>query len=432
MATNTNPITILDSNLYQMTLPNGLSVIYSRNFFHTKNFIKFIFNYGFQDALDGTAHLLEHLVASNCDSKNTSELFKIRDNACTTSFSTIYYSYPEEDKLYDYIKDYINSFSRSDSFKKRINDEKQIIAIEHGERLDNYSINSYFVNQIYPFAIDDLKVFNNVLKIKDNDVLEAFNKYYIPNNCTLFLTSSDDPLTVYDKLSNLTASWITKNKIEKTALSLPINLPESFATQIDSKVNHLYYSKKIDLTEENFLNLIVLKCFFKNYDNYIDSIFTETRLNKPLTYSPTLNIDENRGIITFIASTLPQKTTNLFTALKEFKNNYLTVIEQNKINEALTSLEKEYLYYDNNIMTKMEYYYDYNITPIAWIDNNQSKIYEMKNNPEIFIEFVDKIFHDNDWKLYINGRIDAEQAKELDCRIQENNVIKALDYTFLT
>ncbi|MBC7474120.1 MAG: insulinase family protein [Candidatus Sericytochromatia bacterium] len=211
-----------NKNVFEKKLPNGLDVIVVEN--HTVPLATVVIaakngGYTETDEYNGLSHFYEHMFfKGNAVLPNQGKFHeKIRElginyNGFTTREAVVYYFTLPESKVNDGIK-FMNDAIRTPLFDaKEIEKEKGAVLGEYdrNESSPSFHLDRAIDQKVYwkYFSRVDVIGYRNVIQTVDKKKMVIIqNKFYIPNNCALFVVGDVKHNDVFKKVDSLFSNW---------------------------------------------------------------------------------------------------------------------------------------------------------------------------------------------------------------------------------
>ncbi|WP_368489902.1 M16 family metallopeptidase [Clostridium sp. BJN0013] len=272
----------------------------------------------------GISHFIEHMLFKGTMSRSNKKLNMDLENlggeynAYTDNTSTVYSvtSLREElEKSVDIISDMLmNSIFPP----KEIEKEREVILSEIRSSRDD--IEDYSFDRINKIAFKKSALRYNVAgnkkdinKFTRENLLEFYNRYYVPNNCYISVVSSYGHEKVYDLIHRYFNKWKVKD-FKRNDIIFEYNTPckkISFKKDIEQSTI-LYLFTFNGLSEKQELALRILNHKFGGSNNSI--LFTKLREERGLAYDVYTDLDLDDGVKTLYVYTSVSEE-NLETAV---------------------------------------------------------------------------------------------------------------------
>lgn len=298
----------------------------------------------------GLAHFTEHMFFTGTKSQNKQEISKeyfdfVDVNAYTNTKYIKFCGDVFTNELGQYLSCVAKLISESTFSQKNVDGEKKVVLQEIVEDSDRYSRVALRELAYQLYSQDYLR--NGVLgnkksveSITSKDVKDFVKKYFVANNCDIFVVST----LSFEKVKRL----VGHNLLKK--LSINTNLPNFDNTNLVVTDKWIATNKKADI-DKNFLSvafkfnfgynehakLAILDTSCGAMSNITDGVLKELRLEKGLVYSGGFYIDINKDNIALIFKTELSRE-NIKETLT-ILSNYLKRVKDKGIEEELIKQE---------------------------------------------------------------------------------------------
>ena len=329
----------------------GAKLVYEKNKVNKISNISIDFRCGSScdDEKFGLSNLTEHMFFTGTKDKNKQEITKeyfdfVGVNACTNSKYIKFGGDIFGTELGEYLSLVAKLITDSTFSQKNLDEEKKVVLQEIVEDNDNYSFIAsremayclYNKEYLRKGALGDKK---SVESITSKDIKNFVKKYFVANNCQIFVAST----LTFKKIKQL----VENNLLSK----LPVNhnLPEyeenevtdewiSSLKKIDADKNFLNVGFKFNFGSNSFDKIITTDFLSSVMSNITDGILKELRLEKGLVYSGGFYISMCKNSLALIFKTVLAKENIKHTM--QILADYLKHIKHNGIDKEL--IEQEY------------------------------------------------------------------------------------------
>ena len=298
----------------------------------------------------GIAHFIEHMLFKGTESRTNEKLNSDLENLggeynaytdfnCTVYSATIL-SEELENSLILFGDMLLNSTFPIDEIEK----ERGVILSEIRTSKDDIEDLSFKrVNEIAfkysPLREDPIGSENIIKKVARKQLVDFYNKYYLPNNCFISIVSPFEHEDIISMVNKYFGNW-TKKKFEKKKIIFEHHqfVKEiSYKKEIEqSTILYLYTFNGLSKDEE--LALRILNHKFGESSNSI--LFRELREERGLSYDVYTHLDTSNNV----------KTLYIYTAVSE--EDVDEAIEV--IDTAIKDIESEKIVFDDNTIALMK------------------------------------------------------------------------------
>jgi predicted Zn-dependent peptidase len=283
----------------------------------------------------GISHFIEHMLFKGTKSRTYEELNDELEflggeyNAYTDYTSTVYTISCLEEEIKNAINILgdmiINPAFNSDEIEK----ERGVILAEMRASKDDIEDLSFKrTNEVAfnnnPLKYDVAGLEENVKSYKRKDLLNYYNKYYLPNNALVTMVSSYDHSEAFEEIKKVFSDWKMGEKTNKSFVQ-ENNLPKSVTT-IKNNIEQntiVYLYTFYNLSNDLELPLRILNHRLGESSNSL--LFREVREKRGLAYDIYTSIDMTNNV----------KTLYIYTAVGEEDLN--SAIEA--IDETISSIK---------------------------------------------------------------------------------------------
>lgn len=268
----------------EFKLNNGLKVYY---LFNPKSLISFVqlwYHIGSaqeEKEKNGIVHLLEHLFFKGTKEVPAEQFSRIiqkcggTSNAFTSEEKVCFYETIPTEKLELVLKMEADRMVNLNLTEEKFKDEKKVILEEYKERIQNQPIVKPLIKirkEIFgehPFSRDPAGNEETISNIKFEDVLNYYNDFFHPENCSIILASSID----IENIKNLIEIFFAKleKKGKKPEPIPPFKKPQKEYVETKIPLKATIFSKAyfLEKREEDFFPLNILHNLLGSQDNSI-------------------------------------------------------------------------------------------------------------------------------------------------------------------
>ncbi|MDZ4785118.1 MAG: pitrilysin family protein [bacterium] len=335
--------------VHEKTLTNGLKLIGEINPAAKSVAMGFFVKTGARDETPkeaGISHFLEHMMFKGTESRNTLDItfalgnMAAKSNAYTSEEGTVYYAavLPE---YFGNLKEILCDMLRPSLDPKEFDVEKKVILEEialyqdrpHYYLFENMS-RDYFGN--HPAGNSVLGTTQTVGSISRDEMLDYFERRYLPSNMTLVATGNYDWNKFAEDAENYCGKWQT-GKVERTFSKFTFNKVEKNYKKKDlSQVHFAMLSEAPSCKEEERYPLGVLSVILG--DGSGSKLYWEL-VDKGLAEAAEVDIDEKEdtGAMMVYAATEPKNLEKVEKILKRILKTPADFTEE-ELNRAKTKL----------------------------------------------------------------------------------------------
>lgn len=298
----------------------------------------------------GISHFIEHMLFKGTKSRNNERLNVNLEtlggeyNAYTDNSSTVYSItalWIELEKSLDIISDMLmNSIFPADEIEK----ERDVILSEirtNKDDIEEYSFRK--TNELAfkkgPLRYDITGNEDSVSKFQRDDLIEFYNRYYVPNNCFISVVSSYEHEKIYNLVLKYFGVWKYK-EFSRNKIIVEKNFPcKKVSYKRDIEQNTIIYLFSFyGLSEKDELALRILNHKFGESSNSI--LFRKLREEEGLAYDIYSDLDLSDYI----------KTLYIYTSVREENiRDAVSVIE-----DCINKMKNEKVNFNDNTMTLMK------------------------------------------------------------------------------
>ena len=298
----------------------------------------------------GIAHFIEHMLFKGTESRTNEKLNSDLENlggeynAYTDFNCTVYSATILSEELENSLTLFGDMLLNSTFPKIEIEKERGVILAEIRTSKDDIEDLSFKrVNEIAfkdsPLREDTIGSENIIKKITRKQLVDFYNKYYVPNNCVISIVSPFEHEDIIGLVNKYFGSWTMKNFEKKKIITENHQFVKeiSYKKEIEqSTILYLYTFNGLSKDEE--LALRILNHKFGESSNSI--LFRELREERGLSYDVYTHLDTSSNV----------KTLYIYTAVSE--ENVDEAIEV--IDTAIRDIENEKIVFDDNTISLMK------------------------------------------------------------------------------
>lgn len=298
----------------------------------------------------GIAHFIEHMLFKGTESRTNEKLNSDLENlggeynAYTDFNCTVYSATILSEELENSLILFGDMLLNPTFPMEEIEKERGVILSEIRTSKDDIEDLSFKrVNEIAfkysPLREDTIGSENIIKKVTRKQLVDFYNKYYVPNNCFISIVSPFEHEDIIRMVNEYFGSW-TKKEFEKKKILFEHHqfVKEiSYKKEIEqSTILYLYTFN--GLTKDEELALRILNHKFGESSNSI--LFRELREERGLSYDVYTHLDTSNNV----------KTLYIYTAVSE--ENVDEAIEV--IDTAIKDIESEKIVFDDNTIALMK------------------------------------------------------------------------------
>ena len=256
----------------------------------------------------GISHFIEHMLFKGTKDRTYEELNDELEflggeyNAYTDYTSTVYTISCLEEELINAIEIIGDMIINPDFNSEELEKERGVILTEMKASKDDIEDLSFkrtnevaFKNNPLRFDVAGLE--KNVKAYKKNDLLDFYNKYYLPNNSLVTIVSSLEHEEAFNEIKKVFSPWKAGEKKE-VVISGENNIPKSVTT-IKNNIEQntiVYLYTFYDLSKDLELPLRILNHRLGESSNSL--LFREVREKRGLAYDIYTSIDMTNSVKT--------------------------------------------------------------------------------------------------------------------------------------
>ncbi|MEG2353463.1 MAG: pitrilysin family protein [Clostridium sp.] len=277
----------------------------------------------------GISHFIEHMLFKGTKTRTNEGLngdieeLAGECNAYTDYMSTVYSMVAMAEEMEGALEILADMVINSNFPEEEIEKERGVILSELKTSKDDVEDLSFrminkeaFENS--PLRYEVLGEEKNLRGFKRDDLIKYFNKYYVPNNCTISVASKYDHADVVKLVEKYFANWISK-EFKRGIIPIEDNKPGahiSYKRDIEQNtIIYLYTFHGLNKYDELVLRILNHKLG----DSSNSILFRELREKRGLAYDVYSNIDCSQNV----------KTLYIYTAVDEENvNEAIDVINQ--------------------------------------------------------------------------------------------------------
>lgn len=292
----------------------------------------------------GISHFIEHMLFKGTKTRNYEELNDELEflggeyNAYTDYTSTVYTISCLEEEIKNAINILGDMIINPAFDSEELEKERGVILAEMRASKDDIEDLSFkrtneaaFKNN--PLRYDVAGLERNVKSYKRNDLLEYYNRYYIPNNSLITMVSSFDHDDAFNEIKKVFSPWKAGEK-ENKVISEEINIPKSVTTIKENIEQNtiVYLYTFYNLSKDLELPLRILNHRLGESSNSL--LFREVREKRGLAYDIYTSIDMTNNVKTLYIYTSvgEEDLSSAIEAIDEtiysVKNGDLAIVER--------------------------------------------------------------------------------------------------------
>ncbi|MDR0971761.1 MAG: insulinase family protein [Bacteroidales bacterium] len=230
-----------------------------------------------------------------------------------------YFQKKYKDELFDYFSQIILSPTfeerEKEIYMQRL-EKQHYINMEKTEYIARVVFNSLLFGDGNPYG--KYAITNDYSSLKRDDIINFYNKFYLPSNCSIILSGGiDEEIISLVKKSFSLKTW-KESKIEASikGIDYPENKRKERVLELDNKVQASIVMGCLtaNIHNEDFISLDVLNCLLGGY--FGSRLMKNVREDKGYTYGISSSLYSYKDVGVFlIASSLKKKSIS--NALKE-------------------------------------------------------------------------------------------------------------------
>ncbi len=283
----------------------------------------------------GISHFIEHMLFKGTKNRTYEELNDELEflggeyNAYTDYTSTVYTISCLEEELINAI-DILGDMIINPAFNsEELEKERGVILAEMRASKDDIEDLSFkrtnevaFKNNPLRFDVAGLE--KNVKAYKRNDLLEYYNKYYLPNNSLITIVSSLEHEDAFNEIKKVFSTW-KPGEVKEIEISIENNISKSVTTIKDNIEQNtiVYLYTFYNLSKDLELPLRILNHRLGESSNSL--LFREVREKRGLAYDIYTSIDMTNNVKTlYIYTSVGEE--DLESAVEAIDETILSVV----------------------------------------------------------------------------------------------------------
>lgn len=356
-------------------LNKGAVLRYVKNNISQTTAVEICFDCGARcDTVPGLAHFTEHMFFTGTKDLNKEQVTKryydfINVNAFTSTKDIYFAGNIFSHKLKDYLLVVADMIKNSTFSKKAVENEIPVVQQEIVRGADKHNFFAFDTNK---FNITNLPVYKDgilgskesVASITSKDVKSFVKKYFVANNCSIYISSPYSAGKVKNIINKYFISALNENNLEKLPLYYDDVQNDRFLKikNVDIKKNYLFLNFIYDKTVYDFeFNRYAM--LFRDVLNDVSAgIMNPLRLEKGLVYSASAytNRTDKASIMSINTECNTQNINKVLETVSEyFKNLYKKGITANQLKLAKQLYNYEIASKEPSVRGEMHRLYDY-------------------------------------------------------------------------
>lgn len=332
---------------------SGLTLLYSKNKINKSTVLDISFGCGARcdGDLAGLSHFCEHMFFTGTRQLDKQAVTKryydfIKVNAYTDTKTITFTGSIFTNKLPDYLSVVADMICNSKFGKAEVEEEKKVVIQEIVRDKDNVKrrAGALFDYQLYGLEASKNRVLGNeqsVMKITPKDVKSYVKKYFVKNNCTIYIST---PLS-FNKTKNIIKKYFEQVIPLSNMEALPYNIEEFqhesmvLDTQKIDK-NYVKMAFIFDSQEDRFRHRCILNLLSNMIDDFGEGIMKVLRLEKNLVYSIGVNYThlKDKSALIISTETSSENVKPYIDGVAEYLNNIRKHgFTQEQLDKKLTS-----------------------------------------------------------------------------------------------
>lgn len=298
----------------------------------------------------GIAHFVEHMVFKGTKNMNNEQLNQQLEqrggeyNAYTDYNCTVYSITALNEELENSIKLLADMVQNSIFSEEEIEKERGVILAEIRTSKDD--VEDYSYNKVMETAFEKSFVRTNTIgsektvkRFKKDELLDFYNRYYVPNNTYITIVSPNDHDDVFNMVKKYFSLWeykeftrekpIVENNIPIKKISYKKNIEQSI-------IVYLYTFHNLSRLEELALRILN----YKLGESANSILFRKLREEKGLAYDVYSELDTTKNV----------KILNVYTAVNEEDVDEAL----NTIDEIISDINNERIILDDTNISLMK------------------------------------------------------------------------------
>lgn len=332
----------------QISLSKGAKLYYVKNNISKSTMVRICFDCGSRcDTIPGLAHFTEHMFFTGTKTMTRDEINKkyfdfIGSNAATTSGDIYFDANLFTKEFEEYIKTVATMITESTFKQKEIDKECGIIQQEIARSKDQFGRMAHRNNKLNITGMSYYKDFGSlgtqesVAKIKTRDIKNYVKKYFVSNNCHIFVASQ---LSARKVKSIIEKHLISKLNFDSNFKALPYYVDyiknAQFKNHEYKDINKTYifvnFKHNHSISDFPFRAKATLVCDMIN--EFSTGIMKLMREEKSLVYSGGFSnyiMNDKESLTTFSTECDSKNVNAVIETLKEYINN----IKQNGFSKS--------------------------------------------------------------------------------------------------
>lgn len=401
---------------------SGLTLMYCKNTVNNATNLNICFDCGARcdGELAGLSHFCEHMFFTGTKELSKQEISKkyldfIRTNAYTSGEHITFTGEIFTNKLADYLDTVVEMILKSRFNKQSVEEEKKVVI---QEIVRGYNDGEQKAYDLFKYEIYGDEYYKNgvlgseksVKQITSKDVRNYVKKYFVNNNCYIYICS---PLS-FSKVKKIISDHF-ESKMRTNGLSpLPHNkdtnkIKHKLAIYNNSKINKVFlkFAFKVDCDIKN----IDARNSYVLLSNLIgdmgDGLFKKLRLDNSLVYAVNSDWITTKNTICIIIETVTSKE-NINPCI-DVITDYLRELKQNGITQEMLDKIKvnENYYWQTQINTpshainKLSTYRIYN----RYVSDKELHNSYQNMSLKRLNQAVDNIYYNSAMVAFANGNI---------------------------
>lgn len=401
---------------------NGLQLFYIRNNINKATGINISFSCGSRcdGNLSGLSHFVEHMFFTGTKEENKEQISQkyfdfIRVNAYTNTREICFTGEILTNELKDYLSQVKKMILTSTFTPKAVEEEKKVVIQEIVRDNDNYSEKSarHFSTLLYGEKYHSEGVLGNIQSvgsITSKDVKNYVKKYFVANNCKVYISSPLSFNKVKSLVKNNFANFLKENKSLKVLPYFTSSIQtgsrlQTIKENIDK--NFLRIAFKLNWGYDAPLKKLATLSLLSNImEDMTDGAINDLRLKNGLIYSASSYIVHNAHDSVLVFKT-DLSSENIKQCIDVF-SNYIKRLKANKISsEQLKKYKRIDKYYHEveieDLSDRMFYLKNMIEKSGKYIDEKTYYKEQVKITVEDLNNLIDELFNSNEFICSIYG-----------------------------
>lgn len=287
----------------------GAELIYKKNMITKSTALRICFACGARCDGDvaGLAHFCEHMFFTGTKTEDKQKITKqyfdfINANAFTNTQEITFVGEIFTRELKNYLSLVAKLITKSTFSQKNVENEKKVVLQEIVQGADDFDIISA---RHYGYLLYNKEYLENgvlgtkksVSSITSKMVKDYVQKYFVANNCKIFITS---PLEIEEVISLCENELLSKLNINPNLEELPydaVKITDKSSSNITHRninKNFLYLGIKTNISRADLKKLSYVWALSDIMSDYSEGILKTLRLEKGLVYSGHFFFDDNK------------------------------------------------------------------------------------------------------------------------------------------